>query len=139
MTRRSGQWIVEEGRRIGAQMIPLAPGEDPAAFLYDEDGLPASASNEYPQKKSAMVAISDLRQQLSEVIASLAEHGKAVRITDNGTPVAVLMDYAAFEALIDDLDDYRKLASVAVPLHLWWLPGLPDDALGSASAPEERS
>lgn len=115
-TRPSGQWIVEEGKRIGAQLIPLTLGEDPAAFLYDEDGLPNGTSNDNPQKERAMIAISDLREQLSEVITGLATDGKAVRITDDGKPVAVLMDYAAFEALIEDLDDasdYRALERAA--------------------------
>ena len=47
------------------------------------------------------------------MLNGLADHGKAVRITRHGEPIAVLMDHAAFEALlddIDDVDDYRALA-----------------------------
>lgn len=59
------------------------------------------------------IPVSDLREQLAAVIDELAVHGKAVKLTRHGEPVAVLMGYAAFEALLDDLDDaddYRALA-----------------------------
>ncbi|MGV9791919.1 hypothetical protein [Gordonia sp. NPDC003422] len=32
--------ILADGGRIGEQLAPLERVEDPAAFLYDEDGLP---------------------------------------------------------------------------------------------------
>lgn len=59
------------------------------------------------------IPVSDLRDQLAAVIDELAVHGKAVKLTRHGQPVAVLMGFAAFEALLDDLDDaddYRALA-----------------------------
>lgn len=61
----------------------------------------------------SVVPVSDLRERLSAVIDELPVHGRAVRLTRHGRPVAVLMDYDAFEALLDDLDDaddYRALA-----------------------------
>ena len=61
------------------------------------------------------IPVSDLREQLAAVIDELAVHGKAVKLTRHGQPVAVLMGYAAFEALLDDLDDaddYRALAEL---------------------------
>ncbi|MET9203216.1 type II toxin-antitoxin system VapB family antitoxin [Gordonia sp. NPDC003585] len=36
-----GEEIRRSGARIGAQLVPLEPGEDPTAFLYDDRGLPA--------------------------------------------------------------------------------------------------
>lgn len=57
--------------------------------------------------------MSELREQLAAVVDKLATHGKAIQLTRHGQPVAVLMGYDAFEALLDDLDDaddYRALA-----------------------------
>lgn len=57
--------------------------------------------------------MTELRDRLSSVVDDLGSHGKAVQLTRHGKPVAVLMDYDAFEALLDDLDDaddYRALA-----------------------------
>lgn len=62
---------------------------------------------------SGDISVKDLREQLASVLNGLAEHGKAVRITRHGEPIAILMDHAAFEALLEDLDDaddYRALA-----------------------------
>lgn len=62
---------------------------------------------------SSSIPVSELREQLATVIDELAEHGKAIKLTRHGQPVAVLMGYQAFEALLDDLDDaddYRSLA-----------------------------
>ena len=59
------------------------------------------------------IPVSELREQLSAVIDEHAIHGKAIKLTRHGQPVAVLMGYEAFEALLNDLDDaddYRALA-----------------------------
>ncbi|MBS9532895.1 type II toxin-antitoxin system Phd/YefM family antitoxin [Mycobacterium sp. M1] len=59
------------------------------------------------------IPVSDLREQLAAVIDDLDAHGKAIKLTRHGRPVAVLMGFGAFEALLDDLDDaddYRALA-----------------------------
>jgi prevent-host-death family protein len=59
------------------------------------------------------IPVSELREQLAAVIDELAIHGKAIKLTRHGQPVAVLMGYEAFEALLNDLDDaddYRALA-----------------------------
>ena len=59
------------------------------------------------------IPVSELREQLAAVIDELAVHGKAIKLTRHGQPIAVLMGYQAFEALLDDLDDaddYRALA-----------------------------
>jgi prevent-host-death family protein len=59
------------------------------------------------------IPVSELREQLAAVIDELGAHRKAIKLTRHGQPVAVLMDYEAFEALLDDLDDaddYRALA-----------------------------
>ena len=59
------------------------------------------------------IPVSELREQLKAVVDELATHGKAVKLTRHGQPVAVLMGYEAFEALLNDLDDaddYRALA-----------------------------
>jgi len=62
---------------------------------------------------SGSIPVSELREQLAAVIDELATHGKAIKLTRHGQPVAVLIGYEAFEALLDDLDDaddYRALA-----------------------------
>jgi antitoxin (DNA-binding transcriptional repressor) of toxin-antitoxin stability system len=62
---------------------------------------------------SGSIPISDVREHLAAVIDELAIHGKAVKLTRRGQPVAVLMGHPAFEELLDDLedaDDYRALA-----------------------------
>jgi antitoxin YefM len=62
---------------------------------------------------SGSIPVSELREQLAAVIDELGVHGKAIKLTRHGQPVAVLMGYEAFEALLDDLDnadDYRALA-----------------------------
>jgi len=62
---------------------------------------------------SGSIPVSELREQLAAVIDDLGSHGKAVKLTRHGQPIAVLMDYEAFERLLDDLDDaddYRALA-----------------------------
>jgi PHD/YefM family antitoxin component YafN of YafNO toxin-antitoxin module len=62
---------------------------------------------------SGSLPISELRDQLATVTDELAVHGKAIKLTRHGQPMAVLMGYQAFEALLDDLDDaddYRALA-----------------------------
>jgi prevent-host-death family protein len=62
---------------------------------------------------SGSIPVSELREQLAGVIDDLATHGKAIKLTRHGQPVAVLIGYEAFEALLDDLDDaddYRALA-----------------------------
>jgi prevent-host-death family protein len=62
---------------------------------------------------SGSIPVSELREQLAAVIDELAGHRKAIKLTRHGLPVAVLMGYDAFEALLDDLDDaddYRALA-----------------------------
>lgn len=62
---------------------------------------------------SGSIPVSELRDQLAAVIDELAVHGKAVKLTRHGQPIAVLMGYQPFEALLDDLDDaddYRTLA-----------------------------
>lgn len=62
---------------------------------------------------SGSIPVSELREQLAAVIDELGVHGKAIKLTCHGQPVAVLMGFEAFEALLDDLDDaddYRALA-----------------------------
>jgi prevent-host-death family protein len=62
---------------------------------------------------SGCIPVSELREQLAAVVDELATHGKAIKLTRHGQPVAVLMGYEAFEALLDDFDDaddYRALA-----------------------------
>ncbi|HTQ17244.1 type II toxin-antitoxin system Phd/YefM family antitoxin [Mycobacterium sp.] len=62
---------------------------------------------------SGSIPVSELREQLAAVIDELGSHGKAVKLTRHGQPIAVLMGYEAFEKLLDDLDDaddYRALA-----------------------------
>lgn len=62
---------------------------------------------------SGSIPVSELREQLAAVVDDLAAHGKAVKLTRHGQPIAVLMGYEAFEQLLDDLDDaddYRALA-----------------------------
>lgn len=62
---------------------------------------------------SGGIPVSELRDQLAAVIDELSVHGKAIQLTRHGRPIAVLMGYDAFEALLDDLDDaddYRALA-----------------------------
>jgi prevent-host-death family protein len=62
---------------------------------------------------SGSIPVSELREQLAAVVDELATHGKAIKLTRHGKPVAVLMGYEAFEALLDDFDDaddYRALA-----------------------------
>jgi prevent-host-death family protein len=59
------------------------------------------------------IPVSELREQLAAVVDELQTHGKAIKLTRHGQPVAVLMGYEAFEVLLDDFDDaddYRALA-----------------------------
>jgi prevent-host-death family protein len=59
------------------------------------------------------IPVSELREQLAAVVDELQIHGKAIKLTRHGQPVAVLMGYEAFEVLLDDFDDaddYRALA-----------------------------
>ena len=52
-------------------------------------------------------------KQLAAVIDELGSHGKAVKLTRHGQPIAVLMGYQAFEKLLDDLDDADDYPALA--------------------------
>ncbi len=62
---------------------------------------------------SAEISVKELRDQLASVLDELAEHGRAVKITRHGRPVAVLMGFDSFEELLDDLDDASDYRAVA--------------------------
>lgn len=62
---------------------------------------------------SGDVSVKELREELATVLDSLADDGRAVKVTRHGKPIAVLMSFEAFEALLDDLDDASDYRAVA--------------------------
>ena len=60
------------------------------------------------------IPVSELRDQLSAVVDSLRADGKAIQLTKHGRPVAVMIGYEAFEAILEELDDASDYKAVAV-------------------------
>jgi len=59
----------------------------------------------------AIISLSGLCREMDAVLAGLAEIG-AVVITRHGSPTAVLLDFARYEALLAQLEDLADLASL---------------------------
>jgi prevent-host-death family protein len=59
-----------------------------------------------------IIPISDLRRQTSQVVQSVQQEGDAVYITQHGRPVAVLIDYERYEALLAQLEDLTDLVGL---------------------------
>ncbi len=77
-----------------------------------------------------IMPISDLRRQASRILDLLEEEGEAVYITHYGRPVAVMVDYEHYEALLARLDELtqqleeRTVAQVSVEDYTAHLAGL---------------
>ncbi len=61
-----------------------------------------------------IVPITDLRRQASSVINTLREGGDVVYVTQNGRPVAVLVNFEQYEALIAELQMLKQNQSSSV-------------------------
>ncbi len=57
-----------------------------------------------------IVPISDLRREAGKVVRTVREGG-AVYITQHGRPAAVLVDFEAYEALLEELNSLKSEAS----------------------------
>lgn len=60
-----------------------------------------------------IVPISDLRRQVGQVVKTLREGSDVIYITQHGRPTAVLVDYAKYELLIDELQELKQRHSQA--------------------------
>ena len=59
-----------------------------------------------------IVPVSDLRRKTSAVIEVVRDGSEVVYVTQHGRPVAVLVDYEHYEALMAQLEDLSDLASL---------------------------
>lgn len=55
-----------------------------------------------------IVPISDLRRQASKVVNTLREGGDVTYITQHGRPAAVLVNFDQYEAMIAELEAFRR-------------------------------
>ncbi len=55
-----------------------------------------------------IVPISDLRHQASKVVNTLREGGDVAYITQHGRPVAVLVNFDQYEAMIAELEAFQR-------------------------------
>jgi len=60
-----------------------------------------------------ILPISDLRRQATGIIKTLREEGSVVYVTQHGRPTAVLVDYAAYEAMLTKLEAAEEHAGRA--------------------------
>lgn len=60
------------------------------------------------------MAVSAAREHLSEVIDSAQRTGEPIYLTRRGRPVAVVVDPAVFEKLLDDAEDALDRAELAL-------------------------
>lgn len=60
------------------------------------------------------MAVSEAREQLAAVIESASRTGEPVYLTRRGRPVAVVVDPAVFERLLDDAEDALDRAELAL-------------------------
>ena len=58
-----------------------------------------------------IIPISDLRRKAGQVIKALHESNEAIYITQHGRPVAVLVDYEKYEALLAQLEEFLQKQS----------------------------
>ncbi len=61
-----------------------------------------------------IVPISDLRRQASKVVNSLREGGDVAYITQHGRPTAVLVNFDQYEAMVAELEAFRRSQPVYV-------------------------
>ena len=59
-----------------------------------------------------ILPISDLRRQANDIINTLRETNDAVYITQHGRPAAVLVDYARYEQMLQELEDLTDSLSL---------------------------
>jgi prevent-host-death family protein len=59
-----------------------------------------------------IIPVSDLRRKTSDVIEAIRDGSEVVYVTQHGRPVAVLVDYEHYEALVAQLEDLSDLASL---------------------------
>ena len=59
-----------------------------------------------------IIPVSDLRRKTSDVIKAIRDGSEVVYVTQHGRPVAVLVDYEHYEALVAELEDLSDLASL---------------------------
>jgi prevent-host-death family protein len=60
------------------------------------------------------MAVSEAREQLAAVIESATRTGEPVYLTRRGRPMAVVVDPAVFERLLDDAEDALERAELAL-------------------------
>lgn len=60
------------------------------------------------------MAVSEAREHLADVIASAQRTGEPVYLTRRGRAVAVVVDPAVFERLVDDAEDALDRAELAL-------------------------
>ncbi len=61
-----------------------------------------------------IVPISDLRRQASKVVNSLREGGGVAYITQHGRPAAVLVNFDQYEAMVAELEAFRRSQPIYV-------------------------
>jgi prevent-host-death family protein len=59
------------------------------------------------------MAMSKVRENLSEVVDSTRRSGEPLYLTKHGRPVAVLVDYDLFESVVERLEDYLDREALA--------------------------
>jgi prevent-host-death family protein len=57
--------------------------------------------------------MSKVRENLSEVVDATRRSGEPLYLTKHGKPVAVLVDYALFESVVERLEDYLDREALA--------------------------
>ncbi len=58
------------------------------------------------------VSASDARQRLAELIETVHRTGQPIRVTRRGRPVAVILDTATYERLVEDAEDAMDRAEL---------------------------
>ena len=66
-----------------------------------------------PGRVMGEIAISQARENLAEVIESTQRSGEPIVLTRHGRPVAVVLEHAAFERLVEEADGASDRAALA--------------------------
>ncbi len=57
--------------------------------------------------------MSKVRENLAEVVDATRRSGEPLYLTKHGKPIAVLVDYELFENVVERLEDYMDLETLA--------------------------
>jgi prevent-host-death family protein len=106
------------GTQPNCRALPVSPRYETkqadrtrsACFAFPESTRRCGAYDSYMTE----MAVSEAREQLAAVIESATRTGEPVYLTRRGRPVAVVVDPAVFERLLDDAEDALDRAELAL-------------------------